>query len=52
MLAPTVHHLNETIRYLADLINLPAGYCAGLIALLVTLGVMVAIVLSHRRRAA
>ena len=52
MLGPTFHHLHETIRYLAEVINLPAGYCVGLIGLLVTLGLAVVIVFSHRRRAA
>jgi hypothetical protein len=50
MLAPTFHHLNETIRYLADLINLPAGYCVGLIVLVVTLGLALMIGIGHRPR--
>jgi len=52
MLAPTFHHLNETVRYLADLINLPAGYCVGLIGLLVMLGLALVIAFAHRRRTA
>ncbi len=52
MLAPTFHHLSETIAYLADLINLPAGYCIGLIGLLMTLGLALAVGLAHRRRTA
>ena len=50
MLAPTFHHLSETIAYLADLINLPAGYCIGMIGLLITLGLALAVGLAHRRR--
>ena len=52
MLGPTFHHLHETIRYLAEVINLPAGYCLGLVGLLVTLGLALVIGLAHRRRAA
>ena len=52
MLGPTFHHLHETIRYLAEVINLPAGYCVGLIGLLVTVGLGLVIGLAHRRRAA
>jgi hypothetical protein len=33
-------------------INLPAGYCVGLIGLLVTVGLGLVIGLAHRRRAA
>ena len=49
MLAPTFHHLSETIAYLADLINLPAGYCVGLIGLLMALGLALAVGLARRR---
>ena len=52
MLGPTFHHLHETIRYLAEVINLPAGYCVGVIGLLVTLGLALVIGLARRRRAA
>jgi hypothetical protein len=52
MLGPTFHHLHETIRYLAEVINLPAGYCVGLIGLLVTVNLGLVIGLAHRRRAA
>ena len=53
MLAPTFHHLSESIAYLADLINLPAGYCIiGLIGLLMTLGLALAVGLARRRRTA
>ncbi len=52
MLAPTFHHLSESIAYLTDLINLPAGYCIGLIGLLMTLGLALAVGLARRRRTA
>jgi len=52
MLAPTFHHLSETIAYLVDLINLPAGDCIGLIGLLMTLGLALAVGLARRRRTA
>jgi hypothetical protein len=52
MLAPTFHHLKETVRYLADLINIPAGYCAGLIGVLVALGLVLVVGFAHWRRPA
>ena len=50
MLGPALHQLLETINLLAAMVELPAGQCAILLGLVITITAGAAIALSQLRR--